>query len=65
MKTIEAESDEMGIINSSFSFMVGTVCKIYIAQNYNVPNIRKLANIAIFMAKHIKEKYQKPKKGDD
>ncbi|CAL5343860.1 hypothetical protein ACSBR2_026208 [Camellia fascicularis] len=55
----------MGIIKSNFSFMVGTVCGIYIAQNYNVPNIRKLANTAIFMAKHIEEKYRKPKKGDD
>ncbi|THG09043.1 hypothetical protein TEA_010274 [Camellia sinensis var. sinensis] len=45
--------------------MVGTVCGIYIAQNYNVPNICKLANTAIFMAKHIEEKYCKPKKGDD
>ncbi|KAL7212518.1 hypothetical protein ACSBR2_015249 [Camellia fascicularis] len=45
--------------------MVGTVCGIYIAQNYNVPNIRKLANTAIFMAKHIEEKSCKAKKGDD
>ncbi|KAL7222530.1 hypothetical protein ACSBR1_024258 [Camellia fascicularis] len=55
----------MWIIKSNFSFMVGTVCGIYIAQNYNVPNIYKLANTAIFMAKHIEEKYCKPKKGDD
>ncbi|KAL9250806.1 Plasmodesmata-located protein 8-like protein [Drosera capensis] len=34
----------MGIIRSYFSFIAGTVCGIYIAQNYNVPNIRKLAN---------------------
>ncbi|KAI7998331.1 Retinoblastoma-related protein [Camellia lanceoleosa] len=64
-KTIEAESDKIGTIKSSFSFMVGTVCGIYIAQNYNVPNIQKLANTAIFMAKHNKEKYRNPKKGDD
>ncbi|GMP86353.1 hypothetical protein CsSME_00039156 [Camellia sinensis var. sinensis] len=62
---IEAESDETGIIKSSFSFIVGTVCRIYIAQNYNVPNIRKLSNTAIFMAKHIEKKYRNPKKGDD
>ncbi|KAL7243182.1 hypothetical protein ACSBR1_015572 [Camellia fascicularis] len=55
----------MWIIKSSFSFIVGTVCRIYIAQNYNVPNIRKLANTAIFMAKHIEEKSCKAKKGDD
>lgn len=55
----------MGIIRSSFSFMLGTVCGIYIAQNYDVPNIRKLVNTGIFMAKHMEEKYRKPKKGDD
>eukprot|EP00261_Vitis_vinifera_P038420 XP_019079663.1 PREDICTED: uncharacterized protein LOC104881331 [Vitis vinifera] len=48
-----------------FSFMVGTACGIYIAQNYNVPNIKKLANTAIFMARHLEEKYRKPKKRDD
>ncbi|XP_058106598.1 uncharacterized protein LOC131249871 [Magnolia sinica] len=56
----------MGIIKSSFSFMAGTLCGIYIAQNYNVPNIKKLASTALFMAKHIEESYRKPKKkGDD
>lgn len=55
----------MGIIRSSFSFLLGTACGIYIAQNYNVPNIKKLANTAAFMAKHIEEKYRKPKKRDD
>ena len=44
--------------------MLGTACGIYIAQNYNVPNIKKLANTAMFMAKHLEEKYRKPKKRD-
>ena len=44
--------------------MLGTACGVYIAQNYNVPNIKKLANTAMFMAKHLEEKYRKPKKRD-
>ncbi|XP_021909373.1 uncharacterized protein LOC110823318 [Carica papaya] len=55
----------MGIIKSSFSFIVGTVCGIYLAQNYNVPNVMKLANSALFMARHVEEKYRKPKKRED
>lgn len=55
----------MGIIRSSFSFIAGTVCGIYVAQNYNVPNIQKLFSTALFMAKLMEEKYRKPKKKDD
>ncbi|XP_022887107.1 uncharacterized protein LOC111402999 isoform X2 [Olea europaea var. sylvestris] len=56
----------MGIIRSSFSFISGTVFGIYIAQNYNVPNIKKVVNEALFSAKKVEEKYRKPKKpGDD
>ncbi|XP_031502988.1 uncharacterized protein LOC116266057 [Nymphaea colorata] len=55
----------MGIFKSSFSFMLGTVCGVYVAQNYNVPNIRKLVNTGIVFAKHIEESYRKPKKKDD
>ncbi|XP_042475306.1 uncharacterized protein LOC122057320 [Macadamia integrifolia] len=55
----------MGIFKSSFVFMIGTVCGVYIAQNYDVPNIKKVAKTGIFMAKHIEENYRKPKKKDD
>ncbi|XP_061373143.1 uncharacterized protein LOC133315526 [Gastrolobium bilobum] len=57
----------MGIIRSCFSFIAGTVCGVYVAQNYQVPNIMKLADTALFMAKVIEEKYRKPKKrgGDE
>ena len=41
--------------------MVGTLCGIYIAQNYNIPNIRKVANSGLVMANHIEETYRKPK----
>lgn len=55
----------MGLIRSSFFFLVGTGCGVYIAQNYNVPNIKKLINTYMFVAKHIEESYRKPKKDDD
>lgn len=54
----------MGLITSSFPFIVGTVCGIYIAQNYDVPNIKKVFNDAFSKAKHVEEKYRKPKRGD-
>ncbi|KAK2649078.1 hypothetical protein Ddye_016567 [Dipteronia dyeriana] len=54
----------MGIIRSSFTFMVATAFGVYIAQNYNVPNIKKLAGTGMLMAKHIEETYRKPKKTD-
>ncbi|XP_017424054.1 uncharacterized protein LOC124843301 [Vigna umbellata] len=55
----------MGIIRSCFSFIAGTVCGVYLAQNYQVPNIMKFADTALFMAKVVEEKYRKPKKRDD
>ncbi|KAK1311834.1 hypothetical protein QJS10_CPA07g01043 [Acorus calamus] len=56
---------EMGIFRSSFPFLVGTGFGIYIAQNYDVPNIKRLANTYVFMAKHIEETYRKPKNKDE
>ncbi|KAL3834626.1 hypothetical protein ACJIZ3_009362 [Penstemon smallii] len=56
----------MGIITRSFSLIAGTMFGIYIAQNYNVPNIKKVVNETLFTAKKVEEKYRKPKKpGDD
>ncbi|CAL0308690.1 unnamed protein product [Lupinus luteus] len=52
----------MGIIRSSFSFILGTVCGVYVAQNYDVPNIRKVADSALLTAKAYEEKYRKSKK---
>ncbi|XP_028762341.1 uncharacterized protein LOC114720777 isoform X1 [Neltuma alba] len=59
------EAATMGIIRSCFSFIAGTVCGVYLAQNYKVPNIKKLADTAMVMAKHVEEQYRKPKKGKD
>ncbi|XP_026442745.1 uncharacterized protein LOC113342398 [Papaver somniferum] len=55
----------MGIIRSGFQFILSTGFGIYIAQNYNVPNIKKLVNTGMVMAKHIEENYRKPKKREE
>ncbi|EXC28298.1 hypothetical protein L484_011802 [Morus notabilis] len=55
----------MGIIRSGFNFLAGTVAGVYIAQNYNVPNVKKLVNTAIFFSKHIEGTYRKPKNDRD
>ncbi|KHN38051.1 hypothetical protein D0Y65_021268 [Glycine soja] len=57
----------MGIIRSSFSFIAGTAFGVYLVQNYQIPNIRKLADTALLQAKQVEEKYRKSKKkgGDD
>ncbi|XP_073021464.1 uncharacterized protein [Primulina eburnea] len=56
----------MGIIRRSFFFIAGTACGIYLAQNYDVPNIKKVVNDTLFTAKKVEEKYRKPgKPGDD
>ncbi|KAI5655690.1 hypothetical protein M9H77_32877 [Catharanthus roseus] len=55
----------MGIIKSTFSFMVGTAFGVYLAQNYNVPNVQKLINTGLLIGKHIEENYRKPKNRDD
>ncbi|XP_049377193.1 uncharacterized protein LOC125842040 [Solanum stenotomum] len=55
----------MGFFRSTFSFAMGTGLGIYLAQNYNVPNIQKLINTGVVIAKHFEENYRKPKKRDD
>ncbi|KAL6644716.1 hypothetical protein ACP70R_016324 [Stipagrostis hirtigluma subsp. patula] len=55
----------MGLFRGSFTFMLGMGCGVYVAQNYNVPNVKKLFNTYVFLAKHIEETYRKPKKDED
>ncbi|GAU31872.1 hypothetical protein TSUD_114830 [Trifolium subterraneum] len=55
----------MGIIRSCFSFIAGTVTGIYVAQNYKVPNIAKVADTFFFMAKITEETYRKPPNNKD
>lgn len=50
----------VSIIRSSFSFITGTAFGVYIAQNYNVPNVKTLASMALSMAKSIEHAYRKP-----
>ncbi|KAK4256404.1 hypothetical protein QN277_009276 [Acacia crassicarpa] len=52
----------MGIIRSSLSFITGTIFGVYLAQSYQLPNIKKLTETATFMAEEIEKKYRKPKK---
>ncbi|KAL1355599.1 hypothetical protein AAHE18_05G124900 [Arachis hypogaea] len=40
----------------------GAVYGIYVAQNYQVPNITKLIDTTLHKAKQVEETYRKPKK---
>ncbi|GJM94426.1 hypothetical protein PR202_ga11067 [Eleusine coracana subsp. coracana] len=53
----------MGFLQSTFSLLVGTGCGIYIAQNYNVPNIKKVMRALLGQAKELEESYKKPTNG--
>ncbi|XP_019058008.1 PREDICTED: uncharacterized protein LOC109116620 [Tarenaya hassleriana] len=55
----------MGLIRRSFSFIAGTVFGIYVAQNYNVPNLKKIADSTFSTAKQVEEKYRKPRTRHD
>ncbi|WOL00681.1 hypothetical protein Cni_G09394 [Canna indica] len=55
----------MGIIRSSFSFMLGMGCGVFIAQNYEVPNMKKLAKEWLSKADDWEKTLRKPKKDDE
>ena len=52
--------NRMGIIKGCFSFIAGTITGVYVAQNYKVPNIAKLADTFLFVAKVTEQTYRKP-----
>ncbi|KAJ1261355.1 hypothetical protein BS78_09G023400 [Paspalum vaginatum] len=53
----------MGFFQNTVSLLIGTGCGIYIAQNYNVPNIKKLMRSLMGRAKELEESYKKPGDG--
>lgn len=44
---------------------MGTVFGVYVAQNYALPNIRKLAGTGLLIAQHMEGTYRKTKKGNE
>ncbi|KAG5016498.1 hypothetical protein JHK85_022634 [Glycine max] len=60
-------TDGVGLLNrlseSHVEQITGELSLIF--QNYQVPNVTKLAGTALFLAKVVEEKYRKPKKRDD
>ncbi|KAK4256402.1 hypothetical protein QN277_009274 [Acacia crassicarpa] len=56
----------MGIIcRFCFPLIVGTACGVYLAQNYKLPNMKKLVETGMSMAKKTEEKYRmQPEKHD-
>ncbi|KAJ7558611.1 hypothetical protein O6H91_04G048100 [Diphasiastrum complanatum] len=55
----------MGLIRSTFSFSLGTLFGVYLAQNYNLPNVQGLVNIGLLMAKQIEAAYRKSSRDRD
>lgn len=43
---------------------MGTAYGVYVAQNYNVPDVKKLTNTVLVIVEHIEKNYRKPKKDD-
>ncbi|KAL9240381.1 hypothetical protein vseg_014607 [Gypsophila vaccaria] len=55
----------MEITKTCMKFMVGTICGVYIAQNYKVPDVQKLASTVFFVGRLIEQNYRKPRNSDD
>ncbi|KAI0491326.1 hypothetical protein KFK09_025586 [Dendrobium nobile] len=55
----------MGLIRSCFTFLTGTTCGIYLAQNYDVPDMRKLVLMGLAIGRQYEEIYRKSKKKSD
>lgn len=50
----------MGIIGSSLAMMIGMIGGVYIAQKYEVPNIRNMVETTVCKAKVVEETYRNP-----
>ncbi|CAL0322552.1 unnamed protein product [Lupinus luteus] len=50
----------MGIARFSLSVCLGAAIGIYVAQNYNAPNMREFVHSYTLKAKNIEEIYRKP-----
>ncbi|XBJ14421.1 hypothetical protein VPH35_006465 [Triticum aestivum] len=53
----------MGFVQSTFSLLVGAAGGIYIAQNYDVPNIKNYMQGLMGKAKELDHAYKKPEDG--
>lgn len=47
---------------SVFSFTLGTLVGVYIAQNYRVPNVKALIDMGLAMARDLEDNHSKPEK---
>lgn len=55
----------LGVMRSGFYFLLGTAWGVYMAQNYNVPNIKRLLNTGVVIARAIEQSNRKSKREDD
>ncbi|CAL5033369.1 unnamed protein product [Urochloa decumbens] len=54
----------MSLFRRSVMFAVGIGCGVYAEQNYNMPNVKRLFNAYVFLAKYLVESNRKPKKDE-
>ncbi|KAL7121113.1 hypothetical protein ACP275_02G162400 [Erythranthe tilingii] len=50
----------MVFIRSKLMFMLGIIGGAYVAQNYDVPNIKNLIKTALLKGKTLEQTYRKP-----
>lgn len=55
----------MGLMRSSVHFTLGGLVGVYVAQNYNVPDVAGLVNTGLAIAKFFEKQYRKSSEADD
>jgi len=55
----------MGIIKSSLKFVIVAALGVYVAQNYNVPDIKALASTAFSEANQAEHRFRKNSNEED